>query len=126
MNTYMTDIMNSEMSAQLADLLRFRVECTGEGEAVGILDAGPQHANPMGTLHRGVLCDVADAAMGMAFASTLGHDDVAIVSTSIGVAGESPCSSPCGQSQLHRVRHHGSERETNRQGGVDMHCRTAR
>jgi uncharacterized protein (TIGR00369 family) len=38
---------------------------------VGILEAGPQHANPMGTLHGGVLCDVADAAMGMAFASTL-------------------------------------------------------
>ena len=30
-----------------------------------------RHANPMGTLHGGILCDVADAAMGMAFASTL-------------------------------------------------------
>ncbi|MFQ5771237.1 MAG: PaaI family thioesterase, partial [bacterium] len=30
-----------------------------------------QHANPMGTLHGGVLCDIADAAMGMAYASTL-------------------------------------------------------
>ena len=35
------------------------------------LAAGPQHANPMGTLHGGILCDIADAAMGMAFASTL-------------------------------------------------------
>jgi len=26
----------------------------------------------MGTLHGGILCDIADAAMGMAFASTLG------------------------------------------------------
>jgi len=29
----------------------------------------------MGTLHGGVLCDVADAAMGMAFASTLQDDE---------------------------------------------------
>lgn len=27
--------------------------------------------NPMGTFHGGILCDIADAAMGMAFASTL-------------------------------------------------------
>jgi len=41
------------------------------GKAVFELEAGPQHANPMGTLHGGVLCDVADAAMGVAYASTL-------------------------------------------------------
>jgi uncharacterized protein (TIGR00369 family) len=29
----------------------------------------------MGTLHGGVLCDLADAAMGMAFASTLASDE---------------------------------------------------
>jgi len=32
-------------------------------------------ANPMGTLHGGVLCDVADAAMGMAWAATLGEGE---------------------------------------------------
>jgi uncharacterized protein (TIGR00369 family) len=40
-----------------------------------ILAAGPQHANPMGTLHGGILCDIADAAMGMAFASTLAPEE---------------------------------------------------
>src|SRR5439155_27157625 len=35
------------------------------------LAAGPQHVNPMGTLQGGILCEIADAAMGMAFASTL-------------------------------------------------------
>jgi uncharacterized protein (TIGR00369 family) len=59
------------MSAPIAHLIGFRVDSAHAGEAVGILEAGPQHANPMGTLHGGVLCDVADAAMGMAFASTL-------------------------------------------------------
>jgi uncharacterized protein (TIGR00369 family) len=34
------------------------------------LDAGEQHANPMGTIHGGILCDLADAAMGMAFFTT--------------------------------------------------------
>ncbi|MCI0434842.1 MAG: PaaI family thioesterase [Gemmatimonadetes bacterium] len=36
------------------------------------MDADPaRHANPMGTVHGGILCDIADGAMGMAFASTL-------------------------------------------------------
>ena len=34
-------------------------------------EATERHANPMGTLHGGVFCDVADAAMGMAYASRL-------------------------------------------------------
>ena len=32
------------------------------------LEAGPQHASPLGTVHGGILCDVADAAMGCAHA----------------------------------------------------------
>jgi uncharacterized protein (TIGR00369 family) len=39
------------------------------------LQTGPQHANPMGTLHGGIVCDLADAAMGMAFVSTLANDE---------------------------------------------------
>jgi len=41
------------------------------GRVVMEMEVGPQHANPMGTLHGGILCDLADAAMGMAYASTL-------------------------------------------------------
>jgi uncharacterized protein (TIGR00369 family) len=59
----------------IAQLIGFEVEQIGQGYAIAVLKAGPQHANPMGTLHGGVLCDVADAAMGMAFASTLEHDE---------------------------------------------------
>jgi len=55
----------------IARLLGFDPEFVQNGEAVITLQAGPQHANPMGTLHGGVLCDIADAAMGIAFASTL-------------------------------------------------------
>lgn len=59
----------------IAELLGFHVEEIVAGRAVGTLRAGPQHANPMGTLHGGVLCDLADAAMGMAFVSTLAPDE---------------------------------------------------
>ena|SRR5579864_3381381 len=54
----------------IAELIGFTVEEIGAGRAVGSLQAGPQHANPMGTLHGGILCDIADAAMGMAFVTT--------------------------------------------------------
>jgi uncharacterized protein (TIGR00369 family) len=59
----------------IAELIGFSVEEICDGRAVGSLQSGPQHTNPMGTLHGGVLCDVADAAMGMAFASTLAPDE---------------------------------------------------
>lgn len=55
----------------IAKLLGFDLRSAGEGQAVVAFEAGPQHANPMGTLHGGVLCDIADAAMGTAYASRL-------------------------------------------------------
>jgi uncharacterized protein (TIGR00369 family) len=59
----------------IARLIGFEVTAVGRGRAVVELAAGPQHANPMGTLHGGVLGDVADAAMGMAYASRLGEGE---------------------------------------------------
>jgi uncharacterized protein (TIGR00369 family) len=59
----------------VARLIGFEAEAIGEGRAAVTLAAGPQHANPMGTLHGGILCDIADAAMGIAFASTLAPDE---------------------------------------------------
>jgi uncharacterized protein (TIGR00369 family) len=59
----------------VARLIGFEVKEIGGGRAVATLAAGQQHANPMGTLHGGILCDIADAAMGMAFASTLAPDE---------------------------------------------------
>src|SRR5271163_3502663 len=55
----------------IARLIGFEARDIADGRATVILAAGPQHANPMGTLHGGILCDIADAAMGIAFASTL-------------------------------------------------------
>jgi uncharacterized protein (TIGR00369 family) len=59
----------------VALLIGFEAKEVGEGRATVILAAGPQHANPMGTLHGGILCDIADAAMGIAFASTLAAEE---------------------------------------------------
>jgi uncharacterized protein (TIGR00369 family) len=59
----------------IARLIGFEATDIAEGRATIVLATGPQHANPMGTLHGGILCDIADAAMGMAFASTLAPDE---------------------------------------------------
>ena len=55
----------------IADLVGIRAVSFEEGEAVLELDADKRHANPMGTLHGGILCDLADLAMGCALYTTL-------------------------------------------------------
>jgi uncharacterized protein (TIGR00369 family) len=55
----------------IATLIGFTLASVDPGQAVIEFTAEERHANPMGTLHGGVLCDVADAAMGVAWASTL-------------------------------------------------------
>jgi uncharacterized protein (TIGR00369 family) len=59
----------------IAELIGFNVAEVVDGRALVTLEAGPQHANPMGTLHGGILCDIGDAAMGLAFASTLAVEE---------------------------------------------------
>ena len=58
-------------SPPVAGLIGFTLSAIEPGRAVVEFEAEPRHANPMGTLHGGILCDVADAAMGMAYAATL-------------------------------------------------------
>ena len=59
----------------IAALLGFTLTSVGAGEATIELKVDERLANPMGTLHGGVLGDIADAAMGMAWASTLGEGE---------------------------------------------------
>ncbi len=61
--------------APIATLIGFKLTSLEPGEAVVEFEATERHANPMGTLHGGVLCDIADAAMGMAYAATLNDDE---------------------------------------------------
>jgi uncharacterized protein (TIGR00369 family) len=58
--------------APIGDLIGMRMVAVGEGTATFELVAGPQHSSPPGTLHGGILCDLADAAMGCANATRLG------------------------------------------------------
>ena len=60
----------------IARLIGFRPLSVDPGRAVFELYADlQQHANPMGTVHGGILCDLADAAMGFAYAGTLEEDE---------------------------------------------------
>jgi len=72
----MLEMIRKQMRGELpkppvAQLIGFTLVAVQPGESVVEMEAGERHANPMGTLHGGVLCDIADAAMGIAYAATL-------------------------------------------------------
>jgi uncharacterized protein (TIGR00369 family) len=56
-------------------LVGFVLKSSEPGHAVFELEADERHHNPMGTLHGGIYCDLADAAMGYAYAATLGEGE---------------------------------------------------
>lgn len=55
----------------VAKLLGFQLTGFENGVARIEMDADNRHHNPMGIVHGGVLCDLAEAAMGVAFAGSL-------------------------------------------------------
>jgi uncharacterized protein (TIGR00369 family) len=55
----------------IARLLGLALREIEPGRAVFVLAADERHHNPLGTLHGGVYTDLADAAMGWAYAATL-------------------------------------------------------
>ncbi|HET9227687.1 MAG TPA: PaaI family thioesterase [Thermoanaerobaculia bacterium] len=57
--------------APVAKLLGFQLTGFENGVARIEMEADNRHHNPMGIVHGGVLCDLADAAMGVAFAGAL-------------------------------------------------------
>src|SRR5258705_3953292 len=60
----------------IAKTLGFRLIEVGPGTATMELMADTElHANPMGTIHGGVLCDIADAAIGTAHAASLAEGE---------------------------------------------------
>ncbi len=56
-------------------LLGITAHSIGSGRAVFEMQADERHHNPMGTVHGGIFCDLADAAMGFAYASTLAEGE---------------------------------------------------
>src|SRR3954453_17713041 len=59
----------------IGQLIGFVLKAIEPGRAVFELEAGERHHNPMGTLHGGFYCDLADAAMGYAYAATLAEGE---------------------------------------------------
>ena len=52
-------------------LVGFALISCSPGEAIMEMETDEKHTNPMGTVHGGIFCDIADAAMGIAYASLL-------------------------------------------------------
>ena len=69
-------IQRGEMAPPgITKLLDMHIVDIEAGRVVMELDVDERMANPMGTLHGGILCDLGDAAMGLAFASTCADDE---------------------------------------------------
>jgi len=66
------ELVREEFPAPIGKLLGLTLTSGEAGRATVEFEATERHANPMGTLHGGVLCDIADAAMGAAYRSVLG------------------------------------------------------
>lgn len=59
----------------IARLVGFAMKSIEPGRAVFEMEVDERHHNPMGTLHGGIYCDLSDAAMGFAYAATLGEGE---------------------------------------------------
>jgi uncharacterized protein (TIGR00369 family) len=59
----------------VAELVGLEVVSSTDGEVVMSLDVDERHENPMGFVQGGVICVLADGAMGFAFATTLADGD---------------------------------------------------
>ena len=69
------DVAPEEFPAPIGGLLGLMITRSGVGRATVEFEASERYANPMGTLHGGVLCDLADAAMGVAYRNTLAEGE---------------------------------------------------
>jgi uncharacterized protein (TIGR00369 family) len=59
----------------IARLLGILMKSIEPGHAVFEMEVDERHHNPMGTLHGGIYCDLADIAMGFAYAATLAEGE---------------------------------------------------
>src|SRR5258708_19738128 len=69
------NVAPEQFPAPIGKLLGLMITSSGTGRATVEFEASERYANPMGTLHVGVLCDLADAAMGAAYRSILAEGE---------------------------------------------------
>jgi uncharacterized protein (TIGR00369 family) len=67
MKIRLSEVTKPGYLAPIGEFLGLRVASLDRDHSVVEFQAGPQHANPMGTLHGGIFCDVSDYAMGVAW-----------------------------------------------------------
>jgi uncharacterized protein (TIGR00369 family) len=72
---YQAAVREGRFAFPLSELLGFRLTEVEPGYAVVDLECKEHHSNPMGSLHGGVLCAIADTAMGIAHASMLSEGE---------------------------------------------------
>ena len=73
---YAEKILHSEAAPPpIARLLGLVLKAVEPGRTIFEMEVDERHHNPMGTLHGGIYCDVADAAMGFAYAATLAEGE---------------------------------------------------
>ena len=69
---YLRAIMSGELpGAPIADLLGFEAVTVEEGRVVFAVEPAEYHYNPIGAVHGGLACTLADSAMGCAVHTTL-------------------------------------------------------
>ena len=73
---YVRKVQRGEAPAPpIAKLLQMRIAQVEEGRVTMQMPIDERYANPSGTLHGGIMCDLGDAAMGTAFATTCEEGD---------------------------------------------------
>ena len=68
-------LLTQKLPIPIAELIGLNLLSCADGQCKFELDVSKKHHNPLGTIHGGVLCDIADAAMGIAFFSTLNDNE---------------------------------------------------
>lgn len=71
LQAYLYQWLKGEIEPPVTKLIGIKLVAYEDQTARLELRTLPQHYNPMGIVHGGILCDLADAAMGVAMASVL-------------------------------------------------------
>lgn len=69
------DQVDGKTVIPIAQLIGFKLISFDYGRSKFTMKVTQKHHNPMGTVHGGIYCDIADAAMGVAFATTLAENE---------------------------------------------------
>jgi uncharacterized protein (TIGR00369 family) len=78
LNLLQQGIRDGSNPVPLGALMGFRCTAAEPGLATVEIEATAEHANPMGRLHGGVLCTIADSAMGIAHACLMDESEVSV------------------------------------------------